>query len=108
MGQAPTSVCPQAQAFSTGPGRLRRPRAGAPLQSTNWRLRRQPRACSCQSTAHSVVAGATAGSVAGRAHLGRDYTIYSLSEGRVKFEPYDKFGRRKVSVYPLEEVGAPS
>ena len=40
--------------------------------------------------------------------LGRDYTIYSLIEGRVKFEPYDKYGRKKVSVYPLEEVGTPS
>ncbi|HXG41858.1 MAG TPA: 50S ribosomal protein L27 [Dehalococcoidia bacterium] len=40
--------------------------------------------------------------------LGRDYTIYALVEGRVKFEPYDKYGRKKVSVYPLEEVGAPS
>ena len=32
--------------------------------------------------------------------LGKDYTIYSLVEGQVKFEPKDKF-RTKVSVYPL-------
>lgn len=31
--------------------------------------------------------------------LGRDYTIYSLIEGQVKFEPFNKYGRRKVSVY---------
>jgi large subunit ribosomal protein L27 len=31
--------------------------------------------------------------------LGRDYTIYSLIEGQVKFEPYNKLGRKKVSVY---------
>jgi large subunit ribosomal protein L27 len=31
--------------------------------------------------------------------LGRDYTIYSLVEGRVKFEPYAKGRRRQVSVY---------
>ena len=31
--------------------------------------------------------------------LGRDFTIYSLLEGHVKFEPYDKWGRRRVSVY---------
>ncbi len=31
--------------------------------------------------------------------LGRDFTIYSLVEGRVKFEQYNKLGRRKVSVY---------
>ncbi len=31
--------------------------------------------------------------------LGRDYTIYSLIEGRVKFEPYAKGRRKKVSVY---------
>lgn len=31
--------------------------------------------------------------------LGRDYTIYSLVEGTVKFEPYAKGGRRQVSVY---------
>ncbi len=31
--------------------------------------------------------------------LGRDFTIYSLIEGRVKFEPYAKGRRKKVSVY---------
>jgi large subunit ribosomal protein L27 len=30
--------------------------------------------------------------------LGKDYTIYSLIEGKVKFEPYNKM-RKKVSVY---------
>jgi large subunit ribosomal protein L27 len=33
--------------------------------------------------------------------LGRDYTIYSLIEGQVKFET--KHGRKVVSVYPVEE-----
>lgn len=32
--------------------------------------------------------------------LGRDFTIYSVIEGRVKFEPYSR-GRKRVSVYPL-------
>ncbi len=31
--------------------------------------------------------------------LGRDHTIYSLIEGRVKFEPYAKGRRKKISVY---------
>lgn len=31
--------------------------------------------------------------------VGRDFTIYALIEGLVKFEPYNKEGRRKVSVY---------
>jgi large subunit ribosomal protein L27 len=34
--------------------------------------------------------------------LGRDYTIFSLIEGKVKFEPYAKGRRRKVSVYAGE------
>lgn len=34
--------------------------------------------------------------------LGRDYTIYSLIEGQVKFE--DKHGRKYVSVYPEDQV----
>lgn len=34
--------------------------------------------------------------------MGRDFTIYSLVEGRVKFAPYNKDGRKKVSVLPLE------
>lgn len=33
--------------------------------------------------------------------LGKDYTIYSLIEGQVKFET--KYGRKVVSVYPVEE-----
>ena len=33
--------------------------------------------------------------------LGKDYTIYSLIEGQVKFE--NKHGRKVVSVYPVEE-----
>ena len=33
--------------------------------------------------------------------LGKDYTIYSLIEGQVKFET--KHGRKLVSVYPVEE-----
>ena len=32
--------------------------------------------------------------------LGRDYTIYSLIDGQVKFET--KLGRKYVSVYPAE------
>ena len=31
--------------------------------------------------------------------LGRDYTIFSLVDGKVKFEPYAKGRRKKVSVY---------
>jgi large subunit ribosomal protein L27 len=31
--------------------------------------------------------------------LGRDYTIFSLIDGHVKFEPYAKGRRKKVSVY---------
>ncbi|MBK9049947.1 MAG: 50S ribosomal protein L27 [Chloroflexi bacterium] len=34
--------------------------------------------------------------------LGRDYTIYALIEGQVKFET--KHGRKHVSVYQTEEV----
>lgn len=32
--------------------------------------------------------------------LGRDYTIYAMIDGVVKFEPYSR-GRKKVSVYPV-------
>jgi large subunit ribosomal protein L27 len=35
--------------------------------------------------------------------LGRDYTIYSLIEGKVKFEPYAKGRRKQVSVYAAEQ-----
>ena len=31
--------------------------------------------------------------------LGRDFTIYSRIDGRVKFEPYAKGRRKQVSVY---------
>jgi large subunit ribosomal protein L27 len=34
--------------------------------------------------------------------LGRDFTIYSLIDGQVKFEPYAKGRRKKVSVYTGE------
>ena len=37
--------------------------------------------------------------------LGRDYTIYSLIDGVVKFEHKDK-RRQKVSVYPVEVPAA--
>jgi large subunit ribosomal protein L27 len=37
--------------------------------------------------------------------LGRDYTIYSLIDGVVKFEHKDK-RRQKVSVYPVQEPAA--
>jgi large subunit ribosomal protein L27 len=33
--------------------------------------------------------------------LGKDYTIFSLIDGTVKFEPYSK-SKRKVSVYAVE------
>lgn len=32
--------------------------------------------------------------------MGRDYSIYSVIDGKVKFEPYSR-GRKKISVYPL-------
>lgn len=35
--------------------------------------------------------------------LGRDHTIFALAEGQVKFEPYNKHGRKKVSVYPNQQ-----
>jgi large subunit ribosomal protein L27 len=31
--------------------------------------------------------------------VGRDYTIYALIDGQVKFEPYAKGRRKKVSVF---------
>lgn len=34
--------------------------------------------------------------------MGRDFTIFALKEGRVKFAPFNKEGRKKVSV--LTEV----
>ena len=35
--------------------------------------------------------------------LGRDYTIYSLIQEKVKFEPYAKGRRKQVSVYESKE-----
>jgi len=37
--------------------------------------------------------------------LGRDYTIYSLIRGKVKFEPYAKHRRKQVSVYAEQQDG---
>jgi large subunit ribosomal protein L27 len=34
--------------------------------------------------------------------VGRDHTLFALVEGSVKFEPYAKGRRKKVSVYPVE------
>ena len=34
--------------------------------------------------------------------LGRDFTIFSLIDGKVKFEPYAKGRRKQVSVYTGE------
>jgi large subunit ribosomal protein L27 len=34
--------------------------------------------------------------------MGRDHTIFSLVNGKVKFAPYNKEGRKKVSVVPAE------
>ena len=36
--------------------------------------------------------------------LGRDYTIFSLIDGKVKFEPYAKGRRKQVSVYEAVAV----
>lgn len=36
--------------------------------------------------------------------LGRDYTIFSLIDGKVKFEPLSKGRRKKVSVYSADAV----
>jgi large subunit ribosomal protein L27 len=38
--------------------------------------------------------------------LGRDYTIFSLIDGKVKFEPYAKGRRKKVSVYTTEAAAS--
>ncbi len=35
--------------------------------------------------------------------LGRDFTIFALTSGRVKFQPYRKDGRKKVSVVAVSE-----
>lgn len=34
--------------------------------------------------------------------MGRDFTIFALKDGRVKFAPYAKDGRKKVSVLASE------
>ena len=36
--------------------------------------------------------------------MGRDFTIFARIEGKVKFEPYNKEGRKKVSVYAPTET----
>jgi large subunit ribosomal protein L27 len=38
--------------------------------------------------------------------LGRDYTIFSLIDGKVKFEPYAKGRRKQISVYSEAEYAA--
>ncbi len=35
--------------------------------------------------------------------MGRDFTIYAIVPGRVKFQPYRKGGRKKVSVLEVSE-----
>jgi large subunit ribosomal protein L27 len=35
--------------------------------------------------------------------LGRDFTLFALADGKVKFEWHAK-GKRKASVYPIESV----
>jgi large subunit ribosomal protein L27 len=37
--------------------------------------------------------------------VGRDHTLFALSEGVVKFEPFAKNRRKKVSVYAGEAAG---
>lgn len=36
--------------------------------------------------------------------MGRDYTIFATAEGKVKFSPYNKNGRKKVSIIPAEAM----
>ena len=38
--------------------------------------------------------------------VGRDHTLFALSNGTVKFEPYAKGRRKQASVYPLEATGS--
>lgn len=38
--------------------------------------------------------------------LGRDYTIFALIDGQVKFEPFAKGRRKKVSVYAPQVAAA--
>ena len=37
--------------------------------------------------------------------VGRDHTLFALAEGTVKFSPYAKGRRKKVSVLPLADDG---
>ena len=37
--------------------------------------------------------------------VGRDHTLFALSEGLVKFEHFAKNRRKKVSVYPVAATG---
>jgi len=37
--------------------------------------------------------------------LGKDYTIYALIDGQVKFEAFDR-NRKRISVYPAPTVAA--
>jgi large subunit ribosomal protein L27 len=37
--------------------------------------------------------------------MGRDFSIFALVDGKVKFEPYSR-GRKKISVYPVAPVDA--
>jgi len=37
--------------------------------------------------------------------MGRDYTIFAVIDGTVKFEPYSR-GRKKISVYPVAATAA--
>jgi large subunit ribosomal protein L27 len=39
--------------------------------------------------------------------VGRDYTLFAVADGVVKYERYDR-NRRKVSVYPVAETAAPA
>ena len=39
--------------------------------------------------------------------LGRDHTIYSMIDGKVKFEPYTR-GRKRVSVYAVQPTEPPA
>ena len=39
--------------------------------------------------------------------MGRDYTLFSLIEGRVKFEPVSR-DKKRVSVYPLPTPASPT
>lgn len=36
--------------------------------------------------------------------IGKDHTIYALTPGKVKFSPYAKDGRKKVSILTSEEA----